>query len=622
MNLSLLTILLTPFFGGLLAYAGANLNNRTRNFFFIAFMALPLFELYPYINTTVDYLYYADVFGAQLILGINSFSFVVIAIFTIIFLLAAIFMCFEFGRVEPDFTFLEFSFLEGCIFGILLARDILSFFIFFEVMTFLSFFLVQEGNKLGYKLSDEASIRYIIWAVISASAIFAAVVLLFSKVRSFGYVEVAGYLSQAQSPFVLFVFLLFTFGFLVEAAIMPFHIWAPLTYSEAPTSASVVLAAVVKNISVFIFILFVFTLFGVNLFTTIMPTVAGSPLVFAILQWLSVITIFIFTFAAINSEDMKKLIAWSSIAQGGLVLLGLSLLTPLGITGSIIHLINEVIFTAILFLAAGNVIYITHTKNLSELGGLIKNMPITFLAMICGVMGAVGIPPLNGFASKYLIFEALLQENKVTLFIVALIGAIGSIFYAYKLIKMVFFGHVKEEFKNVKEVPMLMQIPMILLSVVALVFGVVPGIPMKLVSKMTDFLQIEPINYNLMGFEAQNGVEGINITKVSAISVAVFLAILVLFLIISEVQALQRVHSSSAKVLEKVDRSVYSFFEKIAEPLQKYTAEKIYGYIADFIKKIGNYLKKIYALDFEIYIGLSVIFIVILSIIYIVSMLW
>jgi len=81
MNLSLLTILITPFFGGLLAYAGANLNKFTKNFFFILFMALPLFELYPYINTTIDYLYYADVFGVQLILGINSFSFVAITIF-------------------------------------------------------------------------------------------------------------------------------------------------------------------------------------------------------------------------------------------------------------------------------------------------------------------------------------------------------------------------------------------------------------------------------------------------------------------------------------------------------------------------------------------------------------
>jgi len=96
----------------------------------------------------------------------------------------------------------------------------------------------------------------------------------------------------------------------------------------------------------------------------------------------------------------EKIISWSSIAQGGFALLGLSLLTPLGIMGGILHLINEVIFTAILFLAAGNVIYATQTKNLSWLGGLVKRMPITFLMMLCGVMGALGVPPLNGFASK------------------------------------------------------------------------------------------------------------------------------------------------------------------------------------------------------------------------------
>jgi len=236
--------------------------------------------------------------------------------------------------------------------------------------------------------------------------------------------------------------------------------------------------------------------------------------------------------------------------------------------------------------------------------------------------GALGVPPLNGFAPKYLIFEALRQENKMTLFIVVLIGAVGSIFYVYKLIRMVFFGKHSEELENVKEVPILMRIPEIALSVVALIFGVFPGIPMKLVSKMTDFLQIEPINYNLMGFEAQNGLGGINITKISAICACALLAILALFIIFTKVQVLKQTGERIAKIIDRVEHSVYSFFEKIAEPFERYTAEKIYGYITDFIKKIGDYLRKIYALDFEIYIGLSVIFIVILSIIYIVSILW
>jgi len=117
---------------------------------------------------------------------------------------------------------------------------------------------------------------------------------------------------------------------------------------------------------------FVFTLFGVNFFSTIMPTALGSSIVFDIFQWLSAITIIVSTFAAINAQDMKKIISWSSIAQGGFALLGLSLLTPLGIMGGILHLINEVIFTAILFLAAGNVIYATQTKIYHGLADLSK----------------------------------------------------------------------------------------------------------------------------------------------------------------------------------------------------------------------------------------------------------
>lgn len=626
MNFSLLMILLTPVFGGLLAYAGSALHKSVRNLFFIVFLLLPFVELYPYANKTIDNFYYLTVLGQNLSLGINPLSFMLSLLFALIFLLAGIFLLFEFDKSnDGDLAVLELSLLEGAVFGVLFARDILSFFIFFEIIAVLVFFLVGKG----YSDAPKAQLKYVTWALIGANSMLAAIVFLFFKTSSFGYTEIAGYLSTASTSTVLITFALFAVGFLIEASIMPLHVWAPLTYSEAPDSVSVVLVGVVKKLGFYLFVIFAFSIFGLNLFAKIMPQVFGTSLIMYILQWIGALTVIIGTFIAIVQEDAKKLLAWSSIAQSGYILLGLSLGTSIGVAGGLLHIINHSIFKGILFFVVGGVIYRTGTKDLSELGGLIKKMPISFIAMLLAIIATAGIPPLNGFVSKYLIYEALIQNKEPLLLTVALLGGTGSFLYVYRLIHSIFLGQLPKKYESVSEVPILMQIPMIILSILALLFGILPGIPMYFVAKAETFLGIDPVKYTLTGFPEQPGLHAVNIPSISLALTVGFVVAALLFYLLPRAKKVHQLDNYYAgeKLTEDVKYNYsfgfYRFFDDIVKPFNEWSIERIYSDFEGFIKTIGDYLRRVYTGNLETYVSLGIIVLTIFALIYIIGgVLW
>lgn len=626
MNFSLLTILLTPFFGGLLSYAGSALHRYVRNVFYIIFLALPFLEIYPYFNNSVDLMPYANVFGYSLFLGINALSSTLLLLFTLMFFLAGIFLLFEFENNEDsDLAVLEFMFLEGSVFGVLLAKDILTFFIFFELIAVFTYFLIQKG----YSGSSKASVKYISWALIGANFLLAAIILLFTKVQNFGYAEIAAYLGSASPTFVILVFAFFLIGILIEATIMPFHVWAPSAYSEAPDSVSVILSTVVKKAAIYILVVLVFSLFGLNLFLKIMPTVFNNSLVMYILQWMSALTIIIGTFIAIREEDAKSLLAWSSIAQAGYIVLGISLGTSLGVSGGLLHLINHSIFKGILFFVVGGVIYRTGTKKLAELGGLIKKMPVSFISMLIAIIALAGIPPLNGFVSKYLIYEALIQNKEPILLTIALLGGTGSFLYVYRLIHSIFLGQLSDKYADVKEVPLLMQVPMLVLSVLAILFGIFPSIPMNFVSKAVSYLGLEPIKYYLTGFPTQPGLHEVNILKISSALVIGFVVSFLIFILLPKAKRVDQLDNYYAG--EKLTKETkynysfgfYSFFDDVLGSFSHMSVEKIYSSIEGFFKTVGDYLRKFYTGNLETYLSYGVVAIVIFALIYVLGgVLW
>ncbi|MGC9125159.1 MAG: proton-conducting transporter membrane subunit, partial [Caldisericaceae bacterium] len=496
MNFSLLTLLFTPFVGGVLTYLGGLINKSVRFAFAILFSILTVVIASGYYASKIDSLVYGRIFGSLLVFQMNPISWLLLIVISTIFLMSVLFSVPEMEDLKNvNAYYLELLLLEGSMIGIVLAGDVLTFFVFWEMMSWLSYFLIIKGTED----SKEAGYKYIIMSLIGANSALIGLVLIYLKAQSFVFANVSLKLSSQSPAFIISIFVLFAVNFLIKAAVMPLHTWLPDAHSEAPTPVSAILSGVLVKLGVYGLFIFTFIIFGANLFKGIMPSIFGDSIILVILQWMAGLSILFGTFLAILQEDAKRILAYSTIAQVGYVVLGLSLNSTLGIAGGLLQLVNHAIFKALLFFVVGAVMYRTGTKNLSELGGLIKKMPVSFIAMLLGIIALAGIPPLNGFASKWMIYQALLEKKSVLLLTIALIGGTGSFLYVYRLIHSVFLGSLPEKYNDVKEVPVLMQIPMILLALLTIVFGVFPGIPLTAVAKVEQFIGMNPVQFTLTG---------------------------------------------------------------------------------------------------------------------------
>ncbi len=626
MNFSLLTLLITPFFGGILAYLGGVIHKSVRFVFAILFSLLSIAIVIGYYNSNVSSFVYGRLFNSLLLFQMNSLTWLLAIVISTVFLMSILFSIPEMEDLDNvNAYYLELLFLEGSMFGIILAGDLFTFFVFWEMMSWLSYFLVIKGTEK----SKEAGYKYIIMSLIGANSALVALVLVYLKTQSFVFSNVSSMLASQSPSFVISAFVLFAINFLIKAAIMPLHIWLPDAHSEAPSPVSAILSGILVKIGVYGLLFFTFVLFNANLFNKIMPSIFGNSLILVILQWMAGLSILIGTFLAILQEDAKRILAYSTIAQVGYIVLGISLGTSLGVSGGLLHLVNHAIFKALLFFVVGAVIYRTGTKNLSELGGLIKKMPVSFVSMLIAIIALAGIPPLNGFASKYLIYEALIQKKEPILLTIALLGGTGAFLYVYRLIHSIFLGQLSDKYADVKEVPLLMQVPMLVLSVLAILFGIFPSIPMNFVSKAVSYLGLEPIKYYLTGFPTQPGLHEANILKISSALTIGFVVSLLIFLLLPKAKRVDQLDNYYAG--EKLTKDTkynysfgfYSFFDDILGSFSYLSVEKIYSNVEGLFKTVGDYLRRFYTGNLETYLSYGVVAIVIFALIYVLGgVLW
>lgn len=187
------------------------------------------------------------------------------------------------------------------------------------------------------------------------------------------------------------------------------------------------------------------------------------------------------------------------------MLIGLASGSALGIAGGIFHVLNHMAYVVLIVFAIAAVEFRTGTTNLNKLGGLIKKQPVAFLALLFGIIGLAGLPPMNGFVSKWFIYRALILGGYPFLAIAAVIGTIGTILSVYKLIHNMFLGQLPERYNNVKEVPFSMQLPMWILMIVVFGLGVYPGFAMGLIAKIQGSLGLAVVPYSLTGIESGSG---------------------------------------------------------------------------------------------------------------------
>jgi multicomponent Na+:H+ antiporter subunit D len=184
------------------------------------------------------------------------------------------------------------------------------------------------------------------------------------------------------------------------------------------------------------------------------------------------VSIVVAALLALGQRDMKRMLAYSSISQVGYVVLGLGLGTPLGIAGGLFHLLNHAVAKGLLFLNSGSVQQATGTRDLEEMGGLAKRMPVTAATSLIGSLSISGVPPLGGFWSKLLIIVALVQSREGLLAVIAVLASVLTLWYYLILQRKAFFGRLNERWAAVKEAPFWMSAASILLALISLGLGI------------------------------------------------------------------------------------------------------------------------------------------------------
>ena len=358
----------------------------------------------------------------------------------------------------------------------LASGDLLSLFIGWELVSWASFLIIA----LGGATASRYALRYLSYAFAGAMAVLGGLALVYSLVGSFQFQALKAAESSMDSTSLWLLFaLLFGAGFGVKMALLPFHLWQAKAYAETPGPGASFLGAISSRMGLFAIAIVLVQLIGI-------ARLVEMPVPFGFLS-------------------ARDLLAWHGIGQGGYMLLGLLIADDLGSAVGLMHVFNHATYQAMLFMAVVAVIHRTGTSDLNQLGGLVARMPLSSVAMLIGIIGLAGLPPMNGFVSKRLIYRSLILDGSPLLFLGAVIGTLGTILGVYKLIHNTFLGQLRLEHEDIEEAPLSMILPMMILSAVVFITGYFPGLVLDWVAAAQTSIGLPALAHNLGGVATDKG---------------------------------------------------------------------------------------------------------------------
>ncbi len=357
--------------------------------------------------------------------------------------------------------------LSGSVLGLVLTGDIFNMFVMIEIMTFACVALAAFRNR--QKGALEASFKYLVIGSMGSSFTLFGITLLYAQCHTLNMAQLSSILSTTHTPTTTLALGMLVAGFGVKAYLVPFHTPAADSYTVAPASVSMMFSGMVNKAGVYGMIRLLYIIFRSM----------DSTAVQTLLTVIGAVTMFVGVTMALSQHDFKRLLAFHSISQIGYVITAAGLGTALGLTGGLFHAMNHTLFKGLLFLCAGAVFYATGSTNLDELGGLSKRMPKTTICFLVGAFSIAGLPPFNGFASKWMIYQATYEKAVTTghigyalVTVVALVVSVMTLASFIKVTQAVFFGQTPLTCRKAKEVPFAMRLPMWIMSVLCLLTGV------------------------------------------------------------------------------------------------------------------------------------------------------
>ena len=458
-----------------------------------------------------------------------------------------------------------FLMLSGGVMGLVLSGDLFNMFIMVEILTFAAVALTAFRNTANGAL--EAAFKYLVVGCIGSTCILVGTIMLYAQARTLNFAQLSAFIPGNLNAATKVAFALLYIGFCTKAFIVPFHPLAADAHGAAPAPVSVLISGVLTKSGIYGIIRLSYFLF---------QTMNLGTMQFW-LVFLGSVSMFVCVTMALAQHDFKRLLAFHSISQIGYVLTAVGLCTALGISAGVYHAMNHTLFKGLLFLAAGAVLHETGTTDLGKLGGLSKKMPHTTVLFLIGAASISGIPPFNGFASKWMIYQATYQKavesgniGFLLVTIVALVTSTLTLASFVKVTQSVFFGQLPKGLEDVKEVPFGMRFAMGILAALCVVTGLFPGVVTKYLTEPAARAVFSVGHYinSMLGAGYAESVMGANAPVDQAVSFASagiwspvsWLCILLIALLAVTIAALSGKYDQVSENKEQLASTKYQLF--------------------------------------------------------------
>ena len=368
-------------------------------------------------------------------------------------------------EIPPERIYLFYAMLMLCLsglLGIVITGDAFNLFVFLEISSLSSYVLISLGKD---KRALTSAFNYLIMGTIGATFYIIGVGMMYMMTGTLNMADLSTILpAVADSKTVMVALAFLTVGISLKLALFPLHAWLPGAYAFAPSVVTVFLAATATKVSLYVLMRIFFTVFGkVDVFETfqIQPVLLAMALA----------AMFIASLTAIWQQNIKRMLAYSSIAQIGYMVLGVAIATEAGLTGGIIHIFNHALMKGSLFMAVGAMAFAAGVTTVNDMAGMGRRMPLVMAAFVVGGLSLIGVPLTVGFVSKWALVSAALDAHMWPLAALILLSSLLAIIYVWRVIEIAYLKPAPENAVKPSAVPLSMLIPTWVLALASIWFG-------------------------------------------------------------------------------------------------------------------------------------------------------
>ncbi len=363
--------------------------------------------------------------------------------------------------------------------GMTATGDAFNVFVFLEISSLSSYILISMGT---HRRALHAAFQYLVMGTLGGTFVLLGVGMLYMVTGTLNIVDMGARLGEVgPNRTVLVALAVIVVGTSIKLALFPLHSWLPNAYTYAPAMVTAFLAATATKVAYYVLVRFVFRVFGVELAFTALR-------LDAVLMPMAILAMFIASTVAIYQSDVKRMLAYSSLAQIGYMVLGLSLASVTGLTGGIVHLFNHAIMKSALFLALACVVLRIGSTKLDDLRGLGQRMPLTSAAFVGGGLGLIGVPMTAGFVSKWYLVLAALEGGFWPVSVLILLSSLLAVIYIWRVVEVIYFQSPPEGAAAVKEAPWSILVPTWILVGATFYFGISTSLTVGVASKAAALL--------------------------------------------------------------------------------------------------------------------------------------